>query len=149
MRRWVHRARREDGAALIEAAFTLPIMLLVCIGILEFGRAYQAWQVVTNASREGARIAVLPEYPNASVTARVRTYLTNGGLEAAKVAATNVVITETTVPISGAVTAPAARVRVEYPFEFMVLQPVASLVAGDAAVGGAFTMVATTVMRNE
>jgi Flp pilus assembly protein TadG len=149
MRRWVRRVRREDGAALIEAAFTLPIMLLVCIGILEFGRAYQAWQVVTNASREGARIAVLPEYPNTAVTARVRTYLTNGGLEAAKVAATNVVITETTVPISGAVTAPAARVRVEYPFEFMVLQPVASLVVKNSKAGESFTMVATTVMRNE
>jgi len=149
MRRWVQRARREDGAALIEAAFTLPIMLFVCIGILEFGRAYQAWQIVTNASREGARIAVLPEYPNASVTARVKTYLTNGGLEAAKVNATNVVITETTVPVSGVVTAPAARVRVEYPFEFMVLQPVASLVVRNSRAGESFTMVATTVMRNE
>jgi Flp pilus assembly protein TadG len=149
MQRWVRRARREDGAALIEAAFTLPIMLLVCIGILEFGRAYQAWQVVTNASREGARIAVLPEYPNTSVTARVKTYLANGGLEAAKVNATNVVITETTVPINGAITAPAARVRVEFPFEFMVLQPVARLVVANSTAGGAFTMVATTVMRNE
>jgi len=149
MRRWVQRARREEGAALIEAAFTLPIMLLVCIGILEFGRAYQAWQVVTNASREGARIAVLPEYPNTAVTARVRTYLTNGGLEAAKVNATNVVITETTVPIAGVTTAPAASVRVEYPFEFMVLQPVASLVVKNSKAGESFTMVATTVMRNE
>jgi len=51
MRNWYSRARRQDGAALIEAAFTLPIMLLVCIGVLEFGRAYHAWQVVTNASR--------------------------------------------------------------------------------------------------
>jgi len=149
MRRWCQRARREDGAALIEAAFTLPIMLLVCIGILEFGRAYQAWQVVTNASREGARVAVLPEYPNASVTARVKTYLTNGGLELAKVNAANVIITETTVPISGAVTAPAASVRVEFPFEFMVLQPVASLVVRNSTAGQSFTMVATTVMRNE
>ena len=149
MRRWVQRARRQDGAALIEAAFTLPIMLLVCIGILEFGRAYQAWQVVTNASREGARIAVLPEYPNTTVTDRVKTYLTNGGLEAANVTATNVVITETTVPVSGVVTAPAASVRVEYPFEFMVLQPVASLVVRNSRAGESFTMVATTVMRNE
>ena len=62
MRRLVRRARREEGAALIETAFVLPIMLLVCVGILEFGRAYQTWQVVTNASREGARVAVLPEY---------------------------------------------------------------------------------------
>jgi Flp pilus assembly protein TadG len=72
MRRWLRRARREEGAALIETAFVLPIMLLVCVGILEFGRAYQTWQVVTNASREGARVAVLPEYADASVVNRVK-----------------------------------------------------------------------------
>ena len=149
MRRWFQRARREDGAALIEAAFTLPIMLFVCIGILEFGRAYQAWQVVTNASREGARVAVLPAYPDSSVTARVKTYLTNGGLEPAKVNATNVVITAPTILVSGTTTAPAASVRVEYPFEFMVLGPVAQLVVKNSTAGQAFTMVATTVMRNE
>jgi hypothetical protein len=58
---------------------SLPILLLVCVGILEFGRAYQTWQVVTNASREGARVAVLPDYNDASVRARVRTYLKDGG----------------------------------------------------------------------
>ena len=149
LRNWCQRARREDGTALIEAAFTLPIMLLVCIGILEFGRAYQAWQVVTNASREGARVAVLPEYPDASVTNRVKTYLTNGGLESAAVTNTQVVITTTNISVSGTVTAPAASVRVEYPFQFMVLGPIAQLVVKDSKAGEAFTMVATTVMRNE
>ena len=47
MRTWLHRGRQEKGAALVETAFALPIMLLVCVGILEFGRAYQTWQVVT------------------------------------------------------------------------------------------------------
>ena len=69
----VPRARREDGAALVETAFVLPIMLLVSVGIFEFGRAYQTWQVVTNAAREGARVAVLPDYSDDSVEARVRT----------------------------------------------------------------------------
>ena len=68
----MRRARREDGAALIETAFVLPIMLLVCVGILEFGRAYQTWQVVTNAAREGARVAILPEYADASVASGSR-----------------------------------------------------------------------------
>ena len=149
-RRW-QRARGEKGAALIEAAFTLPIMLLVCVGILEFGRAYQTWQVVTNASREGARVAVLPEYSDDSVRARVKTYLKNGGLPAAIVDGVNtrVLITETTIPVGGAVTAPAARVVVEYPFEFMVLQPVATLVASGSKAGESFTMRMTTIMRNE
>ena len=46
------------GAALLEAAITMPIILLISVGIFEFGRAYQTWQVLTNAAREGARLAV-------------------------------------------------------------------------------------------
>ena len=154
MRRWLRRTRREDGAALIETAFVLPIMLLVCVGILEFGRAYQTWQVVTNASREGARVAVLPEYPDTSVETRVRTYLKNGGLPASIVddtTKTKVLITATTIPVdaAGTVTASAARIVVEYPFEFMVLQPVAQLVVNGSTAGAPFTMRMTTIMRNE
>lgn len=154
MRRWLPRMRRENGAALVETAFVLPIMLLVCVGILEFGRAYQTWQVVTNAAREGARVAILPEYPDDSVIARVRTYLKNGGLPAAIVddtAKTKVLITATTIPVdtAGTVTASAARIVVEYPFEFMVLQPVAKLVVSGSVAGAPFTMRMTTIMRNE
>ena len=153
MRTWLHRTRGERGAALIETAFVLPIMLLVCVGILEFGRAYQTWQVVTNAAREGARVAILPEYVDASVVSRVKTYLKNGGLPAAVVdsANTQVLITETTIPISvgGATTATAARIVVEYPFQFMVLQPVAQLVVNGSLAGQPFTMRMTTIMRNE
>ena len=154
MSSWLSRARREDGAALIETAFTLPILLLVSVGIFEFGRAYQTWQVITNASREGARVAVLPAYADTSVDARVRTYLKNGGLPAAIVddtAKTKVLITPTTIPVdaAGTTTASAARVVVEYPFEFMVLQPVAQLVVNGSTAGQAFTMRMTTIMRDE
>jgi len=154
MRRWLSRTRREDGAALVETAFVLPIMLLVSVGIFEFGRAYQTWQVITNATREGARVAVLPDYTDDSVKARVRTYLKDGGLSAAIVddtAKTNVEITATTIPVDvgGTVTASAARVVVEYPFEFMVLQPVAQLVVNGSMAGEPFTMRMTTIMRNE
>jgi Flp pilus assembly protein TadG len=153
MRRWLQRARRQEGAALVETAFVLPIMLLVCVGILEFGRAYQSWQVVTNASREGARVAVLPEYPDAAVITRVKTYLKNGGLPAAIVdsPATDIQITVTNSGVNetGTVTAPATRVQVHYPFEFMVLQPIAQLIVSDSEAGEAFDMVATTIMRNE
>ncbi len=154
MGRWLSRIRREEGAALIETAFTLPILLLVCVGILEFGRAYQTWQVITNAAREGARVAVLPAYTDTSVDARVRTYLKNGGMSAAIVddtTKTKVLITATTIPIdaAGTNTAPAARVVVEYPFEFMVLQPVAQLVVNGSTAGQAFTMRMTSIMRDE
>lgn len=147
-RRLIGRLRRDDGAALIEAAFTLPLMLFVCIGILEFGRAYQAWQVVTNASREGARIAVLPGMNDTAVTARVKTYLEAGALDKAGV--TSIVIQRnTTVSIGGTNTASASKVTVNYPFEFMVFQPVAQLVVSGSTVGAPLTMSASTTMRNE
>jgi Flp pilus assembly protein TadG len=37
----------KRGAVLIEAALVLPLLLLVCVGIFEFGRAFQTWRVVT------------------------------------------------------------------------------------------------------
>ena len=55
------RIKSERGAALLEAAITLPMLLLVAVGIFEFGRAYQTWQILTNAAREGARMAVLTD----------------------------------------------------------------------------------------
>ena len=56
----VRRLAGQRGQALIETALTLPIVLVISISIFEFGRALQVWQLLTNAAREGARVAVLP-----------------------------------------------------------------------------------------
>ena len=50
------------GAELIEFAFIFPLLLLVCLGIVDFGLLFQRYEVLTNAAREGARVAVLPGY---------------------------------------------------------------------------------------
>ena len=73
--------RSESGAELIEFALTLPLLLLVVIGIIEFGFIFREYEVVTNAAREGARIAILPAYDDADVTARVEAYLETAGLD--------------------------------------------------------------------
>ena len=57
------RVRSQAGAELVEFALVLPIMLLVFGGIVDFGLLLQRQQVVTNAAREGARLAVLPGTP--------------------------------------------------------------------------------------
>ena len=67
------RLRNQRGAALLETAITIPIVLVVSVSIFEFGRAYQTWQVLTNAAREGARVAVLTETTDAQVTTPSRT----------------------------------------------------------------------------
>jgi Flp pilus assembly protein TadG len=140
------RHKNERGSALIEVALTLPLLLLVAAGIFEFGRAYQTQQVLTNAVREGARVAVLPNQPSGAAQSRVTTYLTNGQLPNAGTA--TVTVTATTIAIGGTTT-PGSRVTVNYPFSFMVLQPVARLVVGSSNLGSALTMSASAEMRNE
>jgi TadE-like protein len=52
-------ASRERGQALVEFALILPVILLLVVGMLEFARAWNLHQVMTDAAREGARRAVL------------------------------------------------------------------------------------------
>lgn len=47
----------EKGASLVEAAFVVPIVLLLLFGMFEFGRFIVVTSTVTNASREAARYA--------------------------------------------------------------------------------------------
>jgi Flp pilus assembly protein TadG len=143
----VRLPRRSDrGAALVEAALTIPILLLITVGIFEIGRAYQTWQVVSNAAREGARMAVLPNSNPATVTALVRTYMTNGQLGNSGTA--GVAVTPVTLTVNG-VNVSASQVIVDYPYDFIMLGPVARMVSPSSTAGGSITMRATAVMRNE
>lgn len=137
----------ERGAALVETALTLPLLLFITIGIVEFGRAYQTWQVLTNAAREGARIAILPGTLDGDVTARIQAYLADGQVERPTDAGVSIDRDEEISIGSG--TASASRVTVTYPYEFMVLQPVATLVNPGSSVGEPLTMTASALMRNE
>lgn len=143
-RRW----RRDRGAALLETAIALPMVLLVSVGIFEFGRAFQTWQVITNAAREGARVAVLPNPVAGAVEGRVMAYLTSGQLPDAASAVVNV--NRNAVMSIGASNASASIVTVQYPFNFIVLNPVARLVVGSSTLGSApITMTTSAQMRNE
>ena len=46
----------------MEFALTLPLLLVVIAGIVDFGFVFQRYEVITNAAREGARLASLPGY---------------------------------------------------------------------------------------
>ena len=43
-------------------AIVTPILLMIIAGIFDFGMMFRAWEVVTNAAREGARVGTLPGY---------------------------------------------------------------------------------------
>jgi len=54
------RARQHRrGQALVEFAFVLPILILLLVGIFDFGRAIYAFNTVNNAAREGVRLAIV------------------------------------------------------------------------------------------
>jgi Flp pilus assembly protein TadG len=137
----------ERGAALLEVAMTLPLLLLVAVGIFEFGRAYQTWQILTNAAREGARVAVLPGIDDDAVEERVHQYLDAGLLDAADEADVSI-NRDTTVDI-GDGTASASTVQVEFPSTFMALQGIADLAVNGSTLGEPLTMTTSATMRNE
>jgi len=141
------RQKNDRGAAMIEMALTLPLLLLLSVSVFEFGRAFQTWQVLTNATREGARIASLPGTTDAAVSTRVQEYLQAGQLPSASFS--SILITRDVMISIGGVDKSASKVTVSYPFEFMVLQPVAGLVVPGTDVGEPITLSVSATMRNE
>src|SRR5918993_245694 len=71
---------RERGQAMVETAIAIPLLLVLMVGIFEVGRAYETWQVLTNAAREGARMAVTPTSTVPTTTALIRQYMAVGQL---------------------------------------------------------------------
>ncbi len=143
----LRRIRGERGQALVEAALITPVILLIMVGIFEVGRAYQTWQVVTNAAREGARAAVVPGADKTTVEQLVQEYMKNGQLP--KYSSAKVNVDQAAKLVVNGTTIGATQVTVDYPFEFVVLQPVAALINSDPMVDKALTIRATTLMRNE
>ena len=58
--RFVRKWKDESGAEIVEAAFVLPLLLMLLLGIFWLGRAYNVYETITRAAREGTRYAVLP-----------------------------------------------------------------------------------------
>ncbi|MBM6622425.1 pilus assembly protein [Micrococcaceae bacterium RIT802] len=61
--------KNERGAAAVEFAIVLPVLLLLLMGIIEFGHAYNAQLTVTQAAREGVRVMAISNDPAAVRTA--------------------------------------------------------------------------------
>lgn len=63
---------RTRGQSLVEFALIFPILILMLVAIFDLGRAVFAYNSITNAAREGARLAIV----NQDVT-RIKTRATN------------------------------------------------------------------------
>ena len=51
--------RQQRGAVAVEFALIMPVLLLILVGTLEFGRVWSQLQVFQGAAREGARCAAV------------------------------------------------------------------------------------------
>jgi Flp pilus assembly protein TadG len=58
----------RKGASAVEFALILPILILLFFGIIDFGLLIYNKQVITNASREGARAGIVQKMPRLSVS---------------------------------------------------------------------------------
>lgn len=70
--RWFSGPLRDRGAAAVELALVLPLLLLLVFGIIDFSRAYNARITMSEAAAEGARALAVssPTGANAAATAR-------------------------------------------------------------------------------
>ncbi|MGO9269912.1 MAG: TadE family protein [Terriglobia bacterium] len=60
IRRLFLRTAGERGAEIVEFAFVAPLLITLMLGIFWVGRAYNTYQTITHAAREGARYAAAP-----------------------------------------------------------------------------------------
>ena len=144
--RLLRRARGERGAELIEFALVFPMLLLVMLGIIDFGFLFQRYLVVTNAAREGARIAVLAGYNTQDVENRVKDYFTASGIT---VTPTNPYFTH--LPAQGVniggTCMTLVGVQVHHPHNYLFLGPIVGLLGGSSFTNK--TLTATVRMRRE
>jgi Flp pilus assembly protein TadG len=71
------------GQATVEFALILPVLLLLVLGIIEFGKAWNLAQMATDAVREGARQCVLADnlkYTQANVDIWIRNRMATAGV---------------------------------------------------------------------
>src|SRR6184192_1684252 len=69
--------RSRRGAAIIEFALLAPVLFMLVLGMIEFGRVLMVAQLLTDAAREGGRLAVVAGSNTDKVTSTVDSFLTN------------------------------------------------------------------------
>jgi Flp pilus assembly protein TadG len=137
--------RCESGAELVEFALAFPLLLFVVLGIMDFGMMFQQYEVLTNAAREGARVAVLPGYnPATDAPARVQQYLAASFLSGGG-AWTIQAPTSANVVINGSCMT-VITVTVTYPHQFIFLGGIGRYFNSNF---GIKTLTASSAMRAE
>ena len=72
--------RTRHGTALVEMALALLLLMLLTMGAIEYGWFFLKQQQITNAARQGARIASTADASTSDATTYVGTLMTNYGM---------------------------------------------------------------------
>jgi len=104
------RRAQVRGQSLIEFALVLPLLILILLGILDLGRAFSAYIVITNAARDGAYYGTMHAAETSAIKQRVLTEANGSGIT---ITAANVSVSTT-----GAVGTP---IRVTVTHDFALL----------------------------
>ena len=129
------RRTKRRGAAVVEFAVVAPVFFLLIFGMIEYGRLVMVQQVLTNASREGARVGVLDGSTKSDVTTAVNNYLSSAKI-------TGSTLTVTPDPPSSAAYGAPVTITVSVPFTKVSWLPSPMFLGGT-------TVTATSVMRRE
>ncbi len=129
---------------MVEFALILPLLLILVISVFEFARAWNIQQVMTDAAREGARVAVVGSGNDevaATITPKVQAAIDN----ALSVAAIDPADANVNMTGVGGGRGAAATVRIELPYRFAFLGPLMSWTTGESSL----TLRTSITMRNE
>jgi Flp pilus assembly protein TadG len=129
------QCRQRRGAAVVELAFTAPILFLLVFGMIDIGRAVMVQNLITNAARDGARAAVLDGATAAEIQSDVTTYLSASSVDGATA-------TVSPSPLSSADLGDPVTVTVQVPFSSVSWLPSSMYLSGA-------TLQASVVMRRE
>jgi Flp pilus assembly protein TadG len=130
---------RDRGAAAVEFALCLPLLLLIVFGIIDFGRALNAQITLTQAAREGVRLAALG-YSNGAIQARA---------DAAAPGLSGLSVTIAANCPAGA--GPTANAEVDVSYSFSFITPVGAIAGmfGGSGFGSPIVLTAQGVMPCE
>ena len=132
----------QQGAVAVEFAFVLPLLIVLLVGIMEFGLILYNQQVITNACREGARAGIVARSPRLDSTAIAT--VVNDYTQAHLVTFGNATAAATVIDNSGGTSfGDDLTVTVTYDYDFLVLSKFISSLAGG------LTLSTQTVMKYE
>lgn len=105
----LRRLSSERGAAAVEFALVLPVLLLILLGIIEYGRAFYMQNSLTNAARVAARAMVIES------SAGVSTAAADAKTKAVSAAIVSPAVTTGEVAVTACAVGSATTVTISYP----------------------------------